>query len=251
MDFRAIFLIVSLVGLGGCLASLKEGPIGERGGSYNRQAWASIPDRRCEERWTFRTHVYFPKTGTVPFSSVVFSHGSPRGRSADGILQYASEMVHRLGLCGRAPCNEAMGVRTGIGAKTTVLAIMQTMKAELATSHDSLAALDNFSGQGFVDPNLVVMIEQSRGRPRLGGSRQPEAARRCRVVNFRWPGSRGSGSNCSPEHLVDATGHFGRTTTILNIWIHPFGRRLFRVQDFAVNYAAFDATSGASRFRLY
>ena len=40
-------------------------------------------------------------------------------------------------------------------------------------------------------------------------------------VNFSGgQGSRGSGSNCSPEHLVDATGHFGRTTTILDIWIH-------------------------------
>ena len=35
------------------------------------------------------------------------------------------------------------------------------MKAELATSHDSLAALDYFSGQGFVDPTLGVLIEQS------------------------------------------------------------------------------------------
>ncbi|MDP7393339.1 MAG: hypothetical protein QGH07_16075 [Alphaproteobacteria bacterium] len=32
-------MIVSLVGLGGGLAGVKEGPIGERGGSYNRQAW--------------------------------------------------------------------------------------------------------------------------------------------------------------------------------------------------------------------
>ncbi len=35
------------------------------------------------------------------------------------------------------------------------------VKAELATMHDSLAALYYFSGQGFVDPNLFALIEHS------------------------------------------------------------------------------------------
>ena len=122
-----------------------------------------------------------------------------------------------------APCNEAIGVRTGIGAKTTFLATIQTdyVKAELATSHDILAALDYFLGQGFVDPNLVVFIGQSEDGPgsAAADSRKPPGV--VGFVNFSGGrGSRGSGSNCSHEHLVDATGHLGRTTTILNIWIH-------------------------------
>ncbi|MEC8774524.1 MAG: hypothetical protein VXX79_06715 [Pseudomonadota bacterium] len=73
-------MIVSLVGLGGCLASLKEGPIGERGGSYNRQAWGvHVQTDGVKNGGHLETHVYFPKTGTGPFSSVVFSYGSPRG----------------------------------------------------------------------------------------------------------------------------------------------------------------------------
>ena len=95
------------------------------------------------------------------------------------------------------------------------------MKAELATSHDSLAALDYFSGQGFVDPNLVVLIEQSEaglGSAAADSRKPPDVVG---FVNFSGGrGSRGSGSNSSPEHLVDATGHFSRTTTILDIWIH-------------------------------
>ena len=95
-----------------------------------------------------------------------------------------------------------------------------------------LAALDYFAGQGFVDPNLVVLIGQSEDglSSAAADSRKPPG-----VVGFvNFSGGRGSdssGSNCSPEHLVDATGHLGGTRTILNIWIPRFGRRLFRVQD--------------------
>ena len=94
------------------------------------------------------------------------------------------------------------------------------MKAGLATSHDILAALAYFAGQGFVDPNRVVLIGQFAGG--LGSvaadSWNPPGV--VGFVNFSGGrGSRSSGSNCSPKHLFDATINFGRTTTILNIWI--------------------------------
>jgi len=92
------------------------------------------------------------------------------------------------------------------------------VKVGLATLHDILAAPAYFAGQGFVDPNRVILIGQSAGG--LGSvaadSRNPPG-----VVGFVYfsggRGSRSSGSNCSPKHLVDATGHFGGTTTKLNI----------------------------------
>ena len=92
------------------------------------------------------------------------------------------------------------------------------MRAGLATSHDILAASAYLAGQGFVDLNRVVMIGQSAGG--LGSvaadSRNPPG-----VVGFVYfsggRGSLSSGSNCSPKHLVDTTGHFGGTTTKLNI----------------------------------
>ena len=80
MDLGAIFLIVSLVGLGGGLAGVKEGPIGERGGSYNRQAWGvPVQKNGVKNGVNLETHVYFPKIGIGPIPSVVFGHGSPRG----------------------------------------------------------------------------------------------------------------------------------------------------------------------------
>ena len=95
------------------------------------------------------------------------------------------------------------------------------MKDELATSHDSLAALDYFSGQGFVDPNLFVLIKHSEDGLGSAAADSRKSPGVVGFVNFSGGrGSRGSGSNCSPENLVDATGHFGRTTTILDIWIH-------------------------------
>ena len=218
-------MIVSLVGLGGCLASLKEGPIGERGGSYNRQAWGvHVQTDGVKNGGHLETHVYFPKTGTGPFSSVVFSHGSPRGPFRPTVFYNTqAKWFTDWGYAVVRPMQRGYGRSHGNWSEDYGSCYnADYLKAELATSHDSLAALDYFSGQGFVDPNLVVMIEQSEDGL---GSAAPDSRKPPGVVGvvnfFGGRGSRGSGLNCSPEHLVDATGHFGRTTTILNIWIHP------------------------------
>ena len=218
-------MIVSLVGLGGCLASLKEGPIGERGGSYNRQAWGvHVQTDGVKNGGHLETHVYFPKTGTGPFSSVVFSHGSPRGPFRPTVFYNTqAKWFTDWGYAVVRPMQRGYGRSHGNWSEDYgSFYNADYLKAELATSHDSLAALDYFSGQGFVDPNLVVMIEQSEDGL---GSAAPDSRKPPGVVGvvnfFGGRGSRGSGSNCSPEYLVDATGHFGRTTTILNIWIHP------------------------------
>ena len=66
-------------------------------------------------------------------------------------------MVHRLGLCGRAPhATRLWAFARELERRLRFFYNADYLKAELATSHDSLAALDYFSGQGFVDPNLVV-----------------------------------------------------------------------------------------------
>ena len=221
MDFRAIFLIVSLVGLGGCLASLKEGPIGERGGSYNRQAWGvHVQKDGVKNGEHLETHVYFPKTGTGPSPPVVFSHGSPRGSFRPTVFYDArAKWFTDWGYAVVRPMQRGYWRSHGNWSEDYGSCYNSDyVKAELATSHDILAALAYFSGQGFVDPNLVVLIGQSEDG--LGSaaadSRKPPGV--VGFVNFSGGrGSRGSGSNCSP---VDATGHFGRTTTILNIWIH-------------------------------
>ena len=87
MDFRAIFLIVSLVGLGGGLAGVKEGPIGERGGSYNRQAWGVLSRKRCEERRKFRDACLLSKNwDRSVFVGRVRSWLAAGNVPADGIL---------------------------------------------------------------------------------------------------------------------------------------------------------------------
>ena len=165
----------------------------------------------------------FQKTGTGPFSSVVFSHGSPRGTFRPTVFYDAqAKWFTDWGYAVVRPHATGYGRSHGNWSEDSGSCYNSDyVKAELATSHDSLAALDYFSGQGFVDPNLFALIEQSEDG--LGSaapdSRKPPGV--VGVVNFSGGrGSRGSGSNCSPEHLVDATGHFGRTTTILDIWIH-------------------------------
>ena len=156
MDFRAIFLIVSLVGLGGCLASLKEGPIGERGGSYNRQAWGVLVQKDGVKNGEhLETHAYFPKTGTGPFSSVVFSYGSPRGSFRPTVFYDAqAKWFTDCGYAVVRPIQRGYGRSHGNWSEDCGSCYnSEYVKDELATSHDSLAALDYISGQDFVDPN--------------------------------------------------------------------------------------------------
>jgi hypothetical protein len=110
------------------------------------------------------------------------------------------------------------------------------VKAELATSHDMLADPAYFAGQGCVDPNSVVLIGQSAGGVRSVATDSREPPGDVGFVNFSGGrGSRSSGLNCSPEHLVDTTGHLGGTNDPQYLDLR-FGRGLFRVQAFRALY---------------
>jgi len=256
MGFRAIFSAFLLIGLGGCLATLQEGPIGERGGSYNRQAWG-VPFQKdgVRDGQLLEAHVYFPKSGDGPFPLIVFSHGSPRGSFRPTVFYDAqAKWFTERGYAVVLPMRRGYGRSHGDWSEDYGSCYNSDyVKAGLATSDDILAAVAYFARQGFVDPARVVLVGQSAGGlgSAAAASRNPPGV--IGFVNFSGGrGSRSSGSNCSPERLVEATGHFGKTTTMPSIWIYGsdddyFGPKLSRAM-----YRAFDEASDSdSRFHLF
>lgn len=256
MSFRAFSTALLLLALSGCLASIeKEGPIGERSEAFNRQTWG-VPFQKdgIANGQLLETNVYFPKAGAGPFPLIVLSHGSPRGSNRPTIYYKAqAKWFTDRGYVVALPMRRGYGRSHGRWSEGYgSCGSSNYVKAALATSDDILSAVAYFSQQSFVDPKRIILVGQSAGGlgSTAAASRNPRGV--IGFVNFSGGrGSRSSGFNCSPEKLVVATRHFGKTTDIPNVWIYGSYDDFFGPKLSKEMYQAFDETStSASAYHL-
>lgn len=192
--------------------------------------------------------VYFPRSKAAPFPLLVLSHGSPRTtvRPTVRYVEQARWFADK-GFLVVVPMRRGYGRSDGKWSENfRPCRNANYIRAAMATADDIRSTVEFFQQQEFVIPEQTILAGQSAGglgSVAAGGEQIPGV-----IAYLNFSGGRGStspGFVCSPEALVAATGHFGKTTNVPNIWIYAKNDNYFSASLTSRMHKAFDVTSAS------
>jgi pimeloyl-ACP methyl ester carboxylesterase len=199
-------------------------------------------------------------SGNGPFRLAIVNHGSPpsrdeRAEMAVPTFPVLSRLLLKRGLAVAMPLRRGYGVVGGRWDETSGPCEQPDyVHAGLETARDITVVLTALRQRPFVQQDKVLVFGQSAGGwgALALASQNPKGV--AGHVNFA--GGRGGhrnetpNANCSPDALVSAAGHFGRTARQPSLWLYSENDSYFDPALARRMHDAFTRAGGKAEFHL-